>query len=52
MIGRVIGLSVSDEMFVVRGGKKVVIERWKNGKRIWTKRENDRTEKLAVSLSH
>ena len=38
--GYIIGVSVSDEVWVVRDGKKVVIERYKNGKKIWDRRSS------------
>ncbi len=47
--GWIIGLEVSDEVWVVRDGKKVVVARYdKRGRR----GGDDRAQKLAVPLSH
>ena len=49
MSGWIIGLEVGSEVYIKRGGKKIVVARYdKRGREV----RNDRDKKLAVPLSH
>jgi len=40
MANYIIGVKVDDEVYVYRQGKKVVVARYKNGKKVWDERQN------------
>ena len=46
--GYIIGLSVSDEVYTYRGGKKVVVAKYNNGRKVWDERWSRRSSSREI----